>query len=126
MFFKVKDKDLSKIINLLKPQTSGASISPFSPKNLHKEKYQYTNEQIRLYKEITDVIPESDKLLIGKLNNLFFSNILCKKLRMKIDEIKVDMKKEQLKMKDYIYAKGYEKEYLEFLRKEIYNRYGEN
>lgn len=128
VIFKVMDKNLEKIIDKLKPQTSGASISPFSPKNLPQgrgdNKYKYTPTQIEAYEKITDVIPKENKLIIGRLNNEFLNQILTKKLRLGISEIKADMKKECLKLRDYIYAKGFEKEYLEYLEKNIKNNWG--
>lgn len=123
ILFKVLDKNLDKIIGLLKPQMSGASISPFSPKNLPigkgNNKYQFTLIQIEAYEKITGIIPKENKLIIGRLNSQFAEQILCKKLKMSMSEIKADMKKECLKLKDYIYAKGYENEYLEFLKANI-------
>lgn len=115
ILFKVKDKNFEKIAEIISPLLSGASISPFSPKNLPKVKLNMTPTQIQKYKEIIDKIPKEDKLVIGKLNNQFLSTILCKKLRLKLDVLKQDMKKEQMKTKDYIYFKGYEDDYLKFL-----------
>ena len=121
--FKIKDKNLDKIITYLKPQTSGASISPVSPKNLKIGKgdnvYQYSNAQIEAYKKITDSLSKGNTLVIGKINNKFIEKIIKKKTKKSIEEIKADIKFKQLKIKDYIYAEGYEKEYLEFLEKEI-------
>ena len=119
VLFKVRDKNLEKIINFLKPQTSGASISPFSSRNLKINKYQYTNEQIEEYKQITASINKEDSLYLSRLNNKFLTDIICKKHKNNLTKIKADMKLKQLKIKDYIYAEGYEKEYLQFLNKEI-------
>ena len=128
ILFRIKDKNLESIIDILKPQTSGASISPFSPKNLPQgkgnNKYIYSNAQIEEYEKITNLIPKEDKLVIGKINNVFLKDILCKKLRQNLSELKADMKKKMLRTKDYIYEMGYEKEYIEYLRKEIEKKYG--
>lgn len=121
--FKLHDKDLKDIIKYLKPQTSGASISPISPKNLKIGKgdnvYKYNDEQIEAYKEITSNLNKGDILVLNRINNKFLDKILTKKTKKTLDEIKSDMKYKQLKTKDYIYSEGYEKEYLEFLKKEI-------
>lgn len=121
--FKIKDKNLSKIIKYLKPQTSGASISPVSPKNLNigkgDNKYQYSNAQIEAYKKITTSLGKGDILYISKWNNKFLDKVVRKKTKQTLQDIKTDMKLKQLKTKDYIYSEGYEKEYLEFLQKEI-------
>lgn len=114
---------MGRIIHLLKPQTSGASISPFSRRNLSigkgTNKYQYTNAQIEEYKKITDVLNKKDILVISRINDRFLAEIVCKKLKNNIQDIKSDMKKKQLKTKDYIYFMGFEKEYLRFLKEEI-------
>lgn len=121
--FKIKDKNLSKIIKYLKPQTSGAKISPTSPKNLSIGKgdnvYHYSNAQIEAYKKITDSLGKGNTLCISKWNNEFLDKVIRKKTKKTLQEIKADMKFKQLKVKDYIYSEGYEKEYLEFLQKEI-------
>lgn len=121
--FKIKDKNLVKIISFLKPQTSGASISPMSVKNLNigrgDNKYQYSNAQIEEYKKITAFLDKRDILFISKVNNKFIDKIMRKKTKKTLTEIKADMKFKQLKIRDYIYSEGFEKEYLEFLKKEI-------
>ena len=119
VLFKVRDRNLENIINYLKPQTSGASISPFSSRNLKTNKYQYTNEQIEEYKQITTSINKEDSLYLSRLNNKFLTDIICKKYKNNLTQIKADMKLKQLKIRDYIYSEGYEKEYLQFLKKEI-------
>lgn len=123
VIFKIKDKNLDKIIKYLKPQTSGAKISPISPKNLAIGKgnnvYQYSNAQIEAYKKITDSLGKGDILFISKINNKFLDKVIRKKTKQTLQDIKADMKLKQLKVKDYIYSEGYEKEYLEFLEKEI-------
>ncbi len=127
LIFRIKDKNLESIIDILKPQTSGASISPFSPKNLPQgkgdNKYQYTPTQIIEYEEIINDIPKEDKLIIGQLNNQFLKDILSKKLRQDLPHIKADMKKKMLKTRDYIYLMGYEKEYLNYIKEKISKKY---
>lgn len=124
VIFRIKDKNLDKIISYLKPQTSGASISPVSPKNLSigkgNNKYQYSNAQNEEYKKITDSLNKGDILFISRINNKFLDKIVRKKTKKTLTEIKSDMKLKQLKVRDYIYSEGYEKEYLEFLKKEIH------
>lgn len=123
VIFKIRDKNLDKIIKYLKPQTSGAKISPISPKNLAIGKgnnvYQYSNAQIEVYKKITNSLGKEDILFISRLNNKFLDKVIRRKTKNTLQDIKADMKLKQLKIKDYIYSEGYEKEYLEFLQKEI-------
>lgn len=122
VLFKIKDKNLEKIIKLLKPQTSGAGISPFSSKNLPKnsnKKYMLSIAQIEEYKKITDRVPKEDKLKLGQITNRFISEIMCKKLRndLKID-IKPEMKRLMIRGKEYINYKGFLNEYLNYLQQE--------
>lgn len=119
VIFRIKDKKIVMIIDLLEPITSGANISPFSPKNLPKNKFNYTQAQIKEYEEIIEQIPKEDKLVISKINNNFLKDFLVKKQRLDLTSIKKEMKLEGYKLKDYIYYKGYEKEYLNYLKKEI-------
>jgi hypothetical protein len=125
VWFKVKDKNFDKIVPYIEPLTLGASISPFSSRNLPKgKKYDYTKEQIQAYEKIIRVIPKEDKLRIGQINTRFLNELLTKRLGVDSTFIKADMKKEMMKLKDYIYFKGYEKDYLNFLQKEIEKIYG--
>ncbi|MCD7996525.1 MAG: hypothetical protein LUH21_04745 [Clostridiales bacterium] len=130
VLFKVNDSDLDKIISYLKPQISGADISPFSPKNLKKKKDVLTHAQIEAYRRITGCIPWEDKLLIKQINNLFLNEVVCKKSRCGTDcskkaikEIKADMKKEQVSLRDYFFLMGFGDEYLKFLQREVENKY---
>lgn len=126
VLFKFKDINLSKIISYMKPYTSGVNTSPVSPKLLPKKKYQYTASQIEAYKKITASIDKKDALVISKINKEFLSNVLPKKLRLKPDAIKDDMKRLQLKGRDYIYEKGQEEEYLKYLKKRLEEIYSGN
>lgn len=130
VLFKVKDKNLEKITSYLRPQISGAGTSPFSPKNLSKKKDVLTTAQIEAYKEITASIPQEDKLLIGQLNNMFLSDVVCKKHRhgtgfssKSIKDAKIEMKKEQVSLRDYFFLKGFGDEYLKFLENKISERW---
>lgn len=126
VWFKVRDKDFDKIVPYIKPLTNGKSISPFSSRNLPKnKKYEYSLDQKEAYNKIISRIPSGDILQIGRMSTRFLTNILTKKLGMDAVSIKNDMKKEMMKTKDYIYFKGYEKDYLDFLDKEIRQIYGD-
>ena len=107
----------------MKPQTSGANISPFSSKNLPKKKRVLTDAQISEYKEITDVVLTEDKLKISHINNKFLNEILCKKLHISTQNAKAEMKKELLKPLDYFSYKGMWNDYIKYLKKEISDLY---
>jgi hypothetical protein len=118
VLFKVMDKNLDKIIDRLKPQTSGASIRPFSNRNLPKNtNYPYTSEQEMAYNSIIENL--DNKLEVGRLNNRFLEDVICKKAGRDLTFIKAEIKKKCMKVKDYIYDEGYENEYLEYLKKNL-------
>lgn len=122
--FKFKAADIEIVAELMKARTSGASISPFSNKNLPKSNVEIPTDKIVLYKEITSVIPKGDLLLISRLTNDFLDNILSKSLRnrgQKTYDYKSEMKKLKMsrQVKEYIYVKNMWDEYLDYLKKEI-------
>ena len=114
--FKYINSD--KIIPLLKPKTSGAGISPFSSKNLPRNKdYKIPDEDLQLYKEILANIPENKRLSIGIITNNFIKSLVTKKNTY--EDIKADMKKKYLKGKEYIYSINKWREYLAYLKNEL-------
>lgn len=117
--FKFNAKDIEFIADFLKPQTSGADISPFSTRNLPKSNYTIPVEDITVYKEITNDIPMGDKLLIGHITNDFLNDILSKDKLYKTVSIKQDMRKKMLKPKEYIHSMGYWAQYMIYLKEHI-------
>lgn len=117
--FKFNAKNIELIAKYMKPQTSGADISPFSTRNLPKLSYTIPNEDLRDYLEITNRIPKEDKWLIGRITNEFMNNILSKNTLYKTITMKTDMRKKMLKGKEYIHSMGYWDEYIKYLKKEL-------
>lgn len=119
--FKFHAKDIELIAKYLKPQTSGADISPFSTRNLPKSSYTIPNEEIEEYKKITNSVSKYDKLLISHITNEFLNNILAKDKLYKTLNIsmKSDMRKKMLKGKEYIHSMGYWDKYLQYLKVNI-------
>lgn len=118
VLFQVMDKNLDKIIDRLKPQTSGADISPFSSRNLSRIKtYEYTVEQKEAYNSIIGHL--DNKLAVGRINNWFLEDVICKKSRQDLSSVKADIKKKCMKARDYIYSEGYENEYLGYLKEKL-------
>ena len=114
-------KDIELIAKYLKPQTSGADISPFSTRNLPKSSYTIPNEEIEEYKKIINSVSKDDKLLISHITNEFLNNILAKDKLYKTLNIsmKSDMRKKMLKGKEYIHSMGYWDKYLQYLKVNI-------
>lgn len=117
--FKFNAKNIELIAKYLKPQTSGADISPFSPRNLPKSSYCIPAEDLEEYLKITKDIPKSDKLIISRITKEFLDNILSKDKLYKSIDIKTDMRQKCLKNKEYIHLMNYWKQYLKYLEKEL-------
>lgn len=118
ILFKFHYKDSDKIIPLLKPKTSGANISPFSSKNLPRNKdYKIPDEEFSIYKEIVAKIPSERILTLTHSTNHYLKSLATKKNTW--DNIRADMKLKGLKGKEYIHSIGKWDEYIKYLQKEI-------
>lgn len=114
--FKVKDDE--KIIPYIKPKTSGANISPFSSKNLPKNKdYKIPDDELEEYKNVTSNIPSDKLLTIGIMTTNFLKSLVTKKNTW--DDIKADIALKGLKGKEYIHSINKWEDYLLFLTKNI-------
>ena len=124
VIFRFKPKDIEIVATLLKVRTNGASISPFSVRNLPKSNVEIPSDQIEKYKAVIADVQKGDLLLISRLTDAFLSNILNKKYR-KEEGRKFDYQTDIRKMKmsrmkkEYIYIKNMFDEYLVYLQKGI-------
>jgi len=126
--FNFKAKDIEEVAKLLKAKTAGADISPFSVKNLPKNKdVEIPSDEIERYREITSKVQKGDLLLIHKITSDFLSAVLQKRYTKydKKFDYKRDMKKLMLarQIKEYIWTKEMWEEYLQYLDKEIQKYY---
>lgn len=119
VMWRFYDKNIELMTKYMQPQTSGASISPFSTRNLPKQKYEINADDLRVYKKITDSIPKEDLLTLSHLTKRFISEIMSKNKAYKNTNIKQVMKKNMLKGKEFIHSEGFWNEYLEFITKNI-------
>ena len=118
ILFKFHYKDSDKIIPLLKPRTNGASISPFSSKNLPRNKdYKIPDENLIAYKNIVAKIPPERILTLTHSTNNFIKSLVTKKNTY--ENIKADMKLKGLKNKEYIHSIGKWNNYIDYLEKEL-------
>lgn len=118
ILFKFKYSDSNKIIPLLKPKTSGSNISPFSSKNLPRNKeFKIPDEDLNLYKEIVSKIPQERILAITHSTNNFIKSLATKK--NPIENIKADMKLKGLKGKEYIYSIEQWNNYINYLKENL-------
>ena len=118
ILFKFNTKYADNIIPLLKPKTSGANISPFSSKNLPKNKdYKIPDEEFVTYKNIVAKIPQERILTITHTTNKFIKSLVTKKNTW--EDIKADMALKGLKGKEYIHSIGKWNDYISYLKENI-------
>lgn len=117
--FKFNAKDIELITKYLKPQTSGADISPFSSRNLPKLSYVIPKDDLEEYSQIIEFIPQEDKLQIALITNRFINNILAKDKLYSTINIQKDMRKKCLKGKEYIHSIGKWEEYIKYLSEQL-------
>ena len=118
VLFKFKYVDSDKIIPLMKPRTSGANISPFSSKNLPRNKdYKIPDEDFIIYKKIIENIPQNQLLSITHTTEKFIKSLSTK--RNPIENIKADMKLNGLKGKEYIHSIGKWNDYIKYMEKNL-------
>lgn len=116
--FKIKDDDFEKIVHILKPQESGAKISPFSTKNLPKDKgFSIPDDEMAKYKKITENVGKENALKLAQVIRTFTKDIVLEDGT----DVKKDMKMKGLTGKEYIYAINKWDEFLKFLSKESKN-----
>lgn len=118
VLFKFNCKDSDVIIPLLKPKTGGANTSPFSSRNLPKNKdYKVPDEDLQAYKDIVSKIPRERTLSIGHSTINYIKSISNKKC--KSNDIKADMLKVGLRGKEYIHYIGKWEDYIEYLKNNL-------
>ena len=118
ILFKFKYNDSDKIIPLLKPKTIGSNISPFSIKNLPKNKeFKIPDEELEAYKTIVAKIPLERILSITHCTVDFIKTLATKKNPM--ENIKADMRLKGLKGKEYIYSIGQWHNYITYLERNL-------
>lgn len=118
VLFKFNAKYDNKIIPLLKPRTNGLNISPFSSKNLPKnKKYKIPDEDLVSYKNIVANIPQKRLVTLTHSCNNFIKSLATK--NNPIEKIKADMALKGLKPKEYIHSMGYWDKYIKYLSKEL-------
>lgn len=118
VFFNFHAKHMNDLEPFLKPKTSGANISPFSSKNLPKNKsYKIPDEDQAEYKIIVEKLGNSNIIALTHTTNAYIKSLINKKDTW--DDIKADMAKKGLSGKTYIHSIGKWKEYISYLNKEL-------
>lgn len=123
--FQFLASDIEPVAKLMKANTSGANISPFSTKNLPKVTIDIPENEILKYKILVSKVGTAGMTMIRMANKAFLNDVLAKKLRppkkRKPFDYVSDMRQMKLSRdtKGYIYKKGLWQDYLEYLEKEI-------
>lgn len=118
ILFQFHAKDMEKLEEYLKPKTGGSNISPFSSKNLPKNKtYKISDEELESYKNIVAKIPTERILTLSHMTNNFLKSLATKKNTW--EDIKADMALKGLSGKNYIHSIGKWKSYLNYLEEHL-------
>lgn len=118
VFFNFNAKYIKDLEPFLKPKTSGANISPFSSKNLPKNKsYIIPDEDQTEYKIIVEKLGKSNIITLTHTTNAYIKLLVTKKNTW--EDIKSDMAKKGLGGKTYIHSIGKWSEYISYLHKEL-------
>ena len=129
VIFHFLASDIEPVAELLGAKTSGANISPLSPRNLPKSDVEIPKEKMDAYKAISSKVSKNDLLLIKNINQAFMNDIFEKDVKKTTKDKdfswKLDARKLRLgrQMKEYLFVKGYFDQYLEYLDKEIESFY---
>ena len=118
ILFKFNANHMNDLEKYLKPKTNGASISPFSSKNLPRNKtYKIPDEASLEYKEIIQKLGQKRIIELTHMTNNFLKSLATKKNPW--ENIKADMALKGLKGKEYIHSIGKWSEYIKYLERNI-------
>jgi hypothetical protein len=131
VYFIFKTDMVDYIANLVGASSYGASIQPFSTKNLPREPYKIPDKDLKLYKNAIKNLPVRTVEINGKAREMV-DGFLIKELNKEFDEIIIksqpkkfdiaqDRKKKGLKGKEYIHSFGDDmwNKYCEFLESSV-------
>lgn len=118
VLFQFKAKYMKDLEKYLKPKTNGANISPFSSKNLPKNKtYKIPDEDLEVYKNIIENIGVKQIITLTHMTTRYLKSLATK--RNTCEDIKADMALKGLSGKNYIHSIGKWEDYLRYLKKEF-------
>lgn len=109
---------MDRMEKYLKPKTGGSNISPFSSKNLPKNKgYIIPDEELAYYKDIVQKIGQNRIIELTHMTRSFLKSLVTKANTW--DDIKRDMAIKKLSGKNYIHSIGLWKDYIDYLKKGV-------
>jgi len=114
VLFHFKASNILKLERYLRPKTSGAHISPFSSKNLPKnKKYIIPDEELLYYKSIVEKLGKNRIIELTHMTRQFIQTLISKNKSW--DNIKADMALKGLSGKNYIHSIGQWNEYIKYI-----------
>lgn len=113
-------EDINKVSTIVKPRTSGASVKPYSSKNLPKPDYNIPGKDLARLYSITKDMDRVTKMHFIKACNKEFNNTINKIKGKKYDAEK-ERKESNMKPKEFIHSIGLWDDYIEFVS-EQYNK----
>lgn len=114
VLFQFKSKYMCALEKYLKPKTSGSNISPFSSRNLPKNKsYKISDEDLVKYKRIVEKIGEKQIIMLTHITNNYLKTLITR--RNTWEDIKSDMALKGLSGKNYIHSIGEWDKYIRYL-----------
>lgn len=118
ILFRFNSKDMELLESYLKPKTFGANISPYSSRNLPRNKsYKIPDEESLQYKAIVEKIGQKRIIELTHITNSFLQSLVTKKNTW--EDIKADMALKGLSGKNYIHSIGKWNEYISYLERNI-------
>ena len=124
VYFEFKAVNIDYIAKLVGAKTYGASINPFSSKNLPRTPYKIPDKDMKLYKESIQHFPTrttnlgnktmdiTDMAVINEANRQF-DQVVAKTKNI---DVKKDRKTKCLKTKEYYHSLDMWQQYCEFLK----------
>lgn len=117
VLFRFNSKHMIDLEPYLKPRTNCADRSPFSTKNLPKNRYVIPDEDLGVYKEIISKLPQNQLISLSHSTQSFLKSLATKKNTL--DMIKADMAQKGLKGKEYIHSIGQWNKYIIYLKTQL-------
>lgn len=116
LLFQFKTKYIKELEKYLKPKTNGCNISPFSSKNLPKNKsFKIPDEDLLGYKKLVELIGKKQIIALTHMTNDYLKSLATRKNTW--GNIKADMALKGLSGKNYIYSIGKWNDYVKYLEK---------
>lgn len=111
-------KDIDEFAKLVNPKTNGASIKPFSDKNLPKPAYVIPDKDIKKLDNLTKDLDKEKKMLVMRKLVSNFDDEIIKKKGKKFN-LTEDRKSSRLKPKVYIHSIGMWDDFIKYVKKNL-------